>query len=161
MVGTGPGGEPAAAARVVALHGAELFNLPVATAVGPRVWVTTDRPSYQRGQTLTLSVQVAPGSSGERLDAYAGLRRPDRIFLSLRRAEGVFTLATTGSAPEPAVRNDPLALNFSAPAASYAWGPGDPTGSYAAYVVLVRAGQSPLNPADWVAIDSVSVTLSP
>jgi hypothetical protein len=159
--GTGPGGSPTAAARVLALHGAELLNLPVAAVTGPRVWVTTDREGYRQGDTLRLSVHLAPGSTTERVDAYAGLLRPDASFLSLRPGAAGLTLAPTGVAPEAVARNTTFGVNFSGPVGSYTWGAADSPGSYTAYVVLVRAGQSPLDPPNWIAIDAVRVTLSP
>lgn len=74
---------------------------------------------------------------------------------------GRLTLTPTGPTPEPVVRNDPLGLNVSAPVATQTWGAGDRTGIYTGYLVIVRAGLSPLNSANWVAADAVGVTLAP
>ena len=159
--GTGAGGAPVHAARVVALHGTELLNLPVAASLLPLLDVTTDRASYQRAQALTLSVHYSQGTPTEPLDAYVGLRRPDGSFESLQSRAGRFELTPTGATVTPAVQGALPRLEFSGPLATRAWTAADPAGTWTAFAVLVRAGLSPLNPANWVGVKTGSFTLAP
>lgn len=158
--GTTPEGAPAHAARVLALHGPELLNLPLPAALSPQLAVTTDRTSYDRTQPLTLSAHFAQGSTTALADVYLGLLRPDGTFASVLLQDGQFTLIPTGGAPAPLLRNSPLRLDFSAPVLTHPWAPADPAGSYTAFAVLVRAGQDPFNRANWLAVGTTSFTLS-
>lgn len=158
--GTTPEGAPAHAARVLALHGPELLNLPLPAALLPQLAVTTDRTSYDRTQPLTLSAHFAQGSTTALADVYLGLLRPDGTFASVLLQDGQFTLIPTGGAPAPLLRNSPLRLDFSAPVLTHPWAPADRAGSYTAFAVLVRAGQDPFNRANWLAVGTTSFTLS-
>ena len=146
----------------MALHGTELLNLPVATSLAAFVAVTTDRTAYRRGENLDLPVHVAPGTATDPVDAYVGLRRADGSVLSLAAPGRVgFALGAPGPTPAPVLSATPVNLNYASRVATRTWGASDPTGGYTAYVVLVRAGQSALAPANWLAVDAVHSTVNP
>lgn len=141
--------------------GTDLYSLPVATSLPPLLDVTTDRASYQPGQTMTLSVHYSQGTPADPLDAYVALRGPDGSFESLQARGGRFELVPTGAMPAPAMQGTLPRLEFSGPLATRRWTTSDPSGPWTVFAVLVRAAQSPLNPANWVGIKTAGFTLAP
>lgn len=146
---------------MLTLHGSELLNLPVAATLVPLLDVTTDRASYRQGESLVLSVHYSQGTDGDGMDAYVGLRRPDGGFGSLQLRGGHFALVPTGSAPTPAVQGTLPRVEFSGPLVTRPFGAGDPVGTWIVFAVLVRAGQSPLAPVNWLGIRTATFTLGP
>jgi hypothetical protein len=68
---------------------------------------------------------------------------------------------TTGTTPEPAARAPLPAVEFSGPLATRVLGAGDPAGTWTAFALLVRAGQSPLDQRNWLGARTVSFTVAP
>ncbi|MGH7332246.1 MAG: hypothetical protein ACREKS_05740 [Candidatus Rokuibacteriota bacterium] len=154
-------GAAAQFARVVTLHGTELLNLPVSSAIPPLLDVTTDRATYRLGDTLTLNVHYAQGGPPEPLDAYVGLVRPGGDFESLQIQDDGFVLIPTGQSVLPVVAGTLPLLEFSGALSQRRWEPSDPLGTWLAGALLVRAGRSPLDSANWVGVKTTPFTVSP
>ena len=161
-VGTSGTGQPAAAARVMTLHGTEQLNLALPSTAPPKLDVTVDQPAYRlSGPAATLTVHYAPGFGGGDVDAYVGLRRPDGALESVTSRGGTFVLSSPAPAPAPTAQTALPTFNYAGPLAVRAWIPADPPGVWLAYAVLVRAGQSPLDPSNWVGSSTAVFTVSP
>jgi hypothetical protein len=158
LFGSGPQGQ---AARVLALHGTELLNLPVPASLQSRIDVTTDRAVYQRSQPLSFAIHLIQGTTAERADIYIGLVHPEGTFDSLLTQGSGVALVPTGTTPTAIAQNAVLPFDFSAPVATRSWTLADLAGTYIAFAVRVRPGQSPFDQANWLSVGYVGVTLTP
>jgi hypothetical protein len=101
------------------------------------------------------------GTTPEPADIDIGLFHPDGTFDSLLTQGSGVALVPTGTTPTAIAQNAVLPFDFSPPVATRAWTPTDPAGTYIAFAVRVRPGQTPYDQANWLSVGYVGVMLTP
>ena len=158
LFGGAPGGQ---SARVLALHGRELLNLPPPSSLPPQVAVTTDRIGYQRDQPLTMTLHFSQPTPPLAADFYLGLLHPDGTFDSVLIDGAGIHFVPTGGTPSPIVQNASIPADFSVPLAVRPWTQADAAGSYVVFAVVVQPGQPVGDSQNWLGLGYALVTLNP
>jgi len=133
--------------------------LPTLNADPPTIAVALNAASFRPGQTLDVTVTLAPSASPTQADEYVvGVLPGGQTLLSL--------IATPAGPTGTAAGAVPFRADFPVPAAvdrvfEYLFGGGEPPGTYQGVGRLVKPGGNFFNPADWLNTTTTSFTFAP